>query len=199
MNGAFFILHFLLVLHLAIKGCTANGVWADDGRPALQGLEVNIRQDPAALGDPHGSQDPRHGDRGLVGTSTLHALAEGFVRRFFVDVGSFRQAKGTTSLSERLTDMLSLLVDDLDVSKIRGQTKEGGGSKSEGRRRRSFSARSVAEPRFAFFPSFDAWVNEFQSTFKRDMIFNVAKVGGIAFLYYFAPGVLTWIESTFSL
>lgn len=198
MTSVIFVLHLTLVFSLSVKGCTANGVWDDKGRPALQGFDVYIREDPGDLGGPHGTQDPRHGDRGFGGTNAIHDLASGIVRRFFTDAGSLRQTRDISLLSERLADILLLLASDLRLSRSKrhGQTKEDRGSSFEARNR-SFSAQSVAEPRFAFFPSLDAWLDELQSTFKRDMIFNVAKVGGIAFLYYFAPGVLTWIESTF--
>lgn len=159
---------------------------------------MNIREDPAALGGPHGTQDPRHGESEFSGTNTIHAIGSGIFRRFFTSAGSLRQARDINSLSERLADILLLLLNDpnLNRSKRHSQTKDDKGSNFEARNR-SFSGQSVADARFAFFPSFDTWLGEFKSTFQRDMIFNVAKVGGIAFLYYFAPGVLTWIESTF--
>ncbi|XP_042239974.1 uncharacterized protein LOC121878062 [Homarus americanus] len=45
--------------------------------------------------------------------------------------------------------------------------------------------------------SFDSWFSVFQETFKRDMILNVGKVGGIILLYYLAPDLLSWINNTF--
>lgn len=60
-------------------------------------------------------------------------------------------------------------------------------------------SRSLALPqaRFAGFGSFDAWLDAFIHTLKRDTIFNVGKIGGIILLYYLAPGVLTWFTNTF--
>lgn len=53
------------------------------------------------------------------------------------------------------------------------------------------------EPRTIFFNSFQEWTTAFQSTLKRDAIYNFGKVGGIIILYYFFPGILSWITSTF--
>lgn len=45
--------------------------------------------------------------------------------------------------------------------------------------------------------SFDTWLDDLTSHFKRDTILNVVKVAGIILLHYLAPGVLTWIDNTF--
>ncbi|KAK3858991.1 hypothetical protein Pcinc_034854 [Petrolisthes cinctipes] len=51
--------------------------------------------------------------------------------------------------------------------------------------------------RIMLFTTLDAWVAAFQQTFKRDMIFNVGKVGGLILLHYLAPDLLAWFTDTF--
>lgn len=58
-------------------------------------------------------------------------------------------------------------------------------------------ALTLPEARFFGFGTFDAWLNAFMYTLKRDTIFNVGKIGGIILLYYLAPGVLYWFSDTF--
>lgn len=55
----------------------------------------------------------------------------------------------------------------------------------------------LPQSRIAGFGSFDAWLDAFMYTLKRDTIFNVAKIGGLILLHYLAPGVLTWFSNSF--
>lgn len=64
-------------------------------------------------------------------------------------------------------------------------------------RRRERDAVEVDPRRIMLFTTFDAWLAAFQQTFKRDMILNVGKVGGLILLHYLAPGLLSWLSNTF--
>ncbi|XP_063883574.1 uncharacterized protein LOC135112739 [Scylla paramamosain] len=72
-------------------------------------------------------------------------------------------------------------------------SQQASGRRSVGAKR--YWRRSLAPPQ-ARFGSFEAWLNAFMYTFKRDTIFNVAKIGGLILLYYFAPEVFTWVSGT---
>lgn len=64
-------------------------------------------------------------------------------------------------------------------------------------RRRERDTVEVDPRRIMFFTTFDAWLAAFQQTFKRDMILNVGKVGGLILLHYLAPDLLAWLSNTF--
>lgn len=51
--------------------------------------------------------------------------------------------------------------------------------------------------RTLFYSSVGSWYSAFETTLKRDAIYNIGKVGGILVLYYFFPGALAWIHNTF--
>ncbi|KAK8383336.1 hypothetical protein O3P69_011659 [Scylla paramamosain] len=76
---------------------------------------------------------------------------------------------------------------------VTGGLAQASGRRSVGAKR--YWRRSLAPPQ-ARFGSFEAWLNAFMYTFKRDTIFNVAKIGGLILLYYFAPEVFTWVSGT---
>ena len=72
-------------------------------------------------------------------------------------------------------------------------SRQAGGGRSAGPK--GYWRRTLALPQ-ARFGSFEAWLDVFMYTLKRDTIFNVAKIGGLILLYYIAPEVLTWFSGT---
>ena len=80
------------------------------------------------------------------------------------------------------------------ASLLRSSRQEGGRWRCDGDK--ECWGRSLLPPEERF-DSTEAWVDAFMYTFKRDTIFNVAKIGGIILLYYLAPDVLTWYNDSF--
>ncbi|MPC20994.1 hypothetical protein E2C01_013966 [Portunus trituberculatus] len=94
------------------------------------------------------------------------------------------------------------LLDVPEAGAVQGNTSGGlflrlswqaSGGRSAGAKR--YWHRTLTPPQ-ARFGSFEAWLDAFMYTLKRDTIFNVAKIGGLILLYYFAPEVFTWVSGT---